>query len=159
MKTSIKTFIIVFAMAMLPACSVQKRADRHIRRAVELCPDLVQMKAHPIDTFLSVPGYTDIARVPIDKVFEDDAIFVGTEHGMITLSMDKTDSTLTVAFSAAPSEIRYRDTVNYSQVVLAKEQKQAKEWSFKNWLATLVCGLCIGAAFILWLLREKQENK
>ena len=159
MKTFVKIAVVLAILVGIPSCSAQKRAERHIRRAVELCPDLVQMKAHPIDTFLSVPGYTDRARVPIEKVFEADAVFVGTDHGMITLAMDKTDSILTVAFSAAPSEIRYQDTVSYSQVVLLKEKKPAKEWSFKNWLATLVCGLCIGAAGIMWLLRGKQENK
>lgn len=159
MKTSIKILFLAVIMAAISACSAQKRAERHIRRAVELCPDLVQMTAHPIDTFLSVPGYTDISRVPLVKVFENDAVFVGTEHGTFALSMDKNDSTLTVSFSADRSEIHYQDTIHHAQVNIPEPKpEERKERSCKGlsvWLFGIIVGMGL---YFYWFKSDKKET-
>lgn len=65
MKTSLKIFLLAVALIVMNGCSAQRRAERLVRRAVALCPELVQVKAHPIDTVLTAPGFADMARVPL----------------------------------------------------------------------------------------------
>lgn len=160
MKNVIKILLMVMTIALMNGCSAQKRAERHIRRAVELCPDLVQMTAHPIDTFLGVPGYTDIARVPMSEVLGPDIFSVETEHGTFTIGLNENDSTFEIGFTADPTEIHYQDTVQHPQVILP-EPEARKERSFK-WLALLLFGVIVGMVLYVYLsyaYLEKPENK
>lgn len=118
MKTSLKIFLLVAALGVMTACSAQKRAERHVRKAVELCPGLVQAKAHPIDTVLTVGPWADCTVVPMGDLAESETLYTATPHGTIVVSLRKADSTLRLGFIAAPQRIRYQDTVSLSQVVV-----------------------------------------
>lgn len=156
MKTSIKIIILAVALAALPACSAQKRAQRHIRRAVELCPELVQLKAHPIDTFLSVPGYTDITRVPMVRIFEEDSVAVKTEHGTIILSTNPSDSTLSVAFQADHQEVHYTDTIRYADVTTIKTKtRRGGSWIE---IAVWLFGVIVGIDLAFCMVRKKKNR-
>ena len=65
MKTLLKTLLLCAALAVMSGCSAQRRAERHVRKAVALCPELVQAKAHPIDTALTVPAWADCTTLPL----------------------------------------------------------------------------------------------
>ena len=119
MKTSLKIFLLPVVLVVMGGCSAQQRAERHVRKAVALCPELVQVKAHHIDTVLTAPGFADMARVPLPQVLAGDTIYTATQHGTVVVSLSDTDSSLRVGFVAAPQEVRYRDTLHYSQVAVS----------------------------------------
>lgn len=118
MKTSLKIILLAAALIVMTGCSAQKRAERHVRKAVSLCPELVQVKAHPIDTVLTVGPWADCTVVPMGDLVAGETLYTATPHGTIVVSLRKADSTLRVGFIAAPQRIRYQDTVSLSQVVV-----------------------------------------
>lgn len=122
MRTSLKTLLLCVALVAMAACSAQKRAERHIRKAVAECPELVQVKAHPIDTVLTAPGFADMVALPLSTVLSFDTLYAATDHGTVVVSLRQSDSALRVGFVAAPREVRYRDTLRYAQVVLHKAE-------------------------------------
>lgn len=143
---------ILVLVLILTGCSAQKRAERHMRKAVALCPELVQLKAHPIDTVLTVPGFADVARVPLPKVLAGDTLYAATDHGTVVVSLSDTDSSLRVGFVAAPQKIRFKDQVEIAQVAI-EPTPQAREKSFWSHFALVLLGLGTGVASCLWLLR------
>ncbi len=161
MRTISKFFIIVIgAVAMAVAtvsCSAQYRAQRHIRRAMELCPELVQMKAYPIDAFLSVPGYTDIARVPMSEVLGSDSFSIETDHGTFNMGFNESDSTFEIGFTADPTEVHYQDTINHNQVVIQPVEDEGV--GFWNGVAIWIFGIGLGVSLAIWLLRNAFKKQ
>lgn len=149
MKTSLKILILTVALAAMVSCSTTRRAERLVRRAVALCPELVQTKAHPIDTVLAVPTYTDWAVVAFPQVLQGDTLFAATDHGTVAVSLCVADSTLSVGFVAAPQEIHYKDTVQYEQVTISPAQKRGG--SFLSHFALALIGLFVGIGLCVWI--------
>lgn len=157
MKTSLKILILTVALATMTACSAQRRAERLIRRAVALCPELVQVKAHQIDTVLTTPVWADCAQVPLPKVLQGDTVFAATDHGTVLVSLCQSDSTLRVGFVAAPQQIRYHDTVELPQVNIepAAPKHGGGFWShFAIWLI----GVFIGMGLFCWLIFNVKKT-
>lgn len=149
MKTLLKTLLLCAALAVMSGCSAQKRAERHVRKAVSLCPELVQTKAHQIDTVLTVGPWTDCTHVPIPCGGE--TFYAPTDHGTVVVSLDQTDGVLRVGFIAAPQRIRYRDTIRYAQVAQALETPKTEPRQRNPWLA-LACwmgGVVVGIVGLL----------
>lgn len=151
MKTSLKIILLASILCVSTACSAQKRAERHIRRAVALCPELLQMNAQQIDTVLTVPGFTDIGAVPLGNVLQGDTLYAATEHGTVVVSVSQSDSSLRVGFVAAPQKIRYSDSVQLPQVTISPQKEE--EGHFWNDMALWVFGIGLGMALCVWLVK------
>lgn len=158
MKPLLKILLLCVALVAMTACSAQKRAERHIRKAVAECPELVQVKAHPIDTLLTVPAFADCATLPLAAVLQYDTLYAATDHGTVVVSLRQSDSALRVGFVAAPREVRWRDTVYYSQVVLpeAEPAPPAKRGGGVAWvLLGVVVAFGTGMALCFRLHRKR----
>lgn len=157
MKPTLKIALLALALAMFAGCSAQRRAERMVRRAVNLCPELVQRQAHPIDIDITAPGWVDHAKFPMANLRRGDTILAATPHGTFAVSMNGADSSLSVGFVAAPTQIHYRDTIHYSQVNITGESpevRRARNWTaFLLWLA----GIGVGAVLILLLTRRNKK--
>lgn len=121
MKTTLKISVFLVALFLLSGFSAQKRAERHIRKAVALCPELVQTTAHPIDTVLTVQGFADATYIPLHDVMSGDTLYKATEHGTFIVNMDKHTNEIRVGFIAAPRSVRLTDTVHYAKLSYTKE--------------------------------------
>lgn len=152
MKTSLKIFLLAVCLVALPACSAQKRAQKHIRKAVALCPELVQTKAHAIDTVLTAPGYADCTLLPMAEVKQGKTVYAPTDHGTVIVKLLPDDSTLRVGFVAAPQPVRYRDTISYSQVVIP-EDSGILQSSGTGWVVagSILLGVVIGFVALIWI--------
>ena len=135
MKRLLKIFVLAMTLVVTASCSAQYRAQRHMRRAIELCPELAQIRTHSIDTLLVVPGYQDIARVPMEN--------------------DQADSTITVGYTADPTEIHYQDTISYTEVIVPPDQDDKAFWKK---ILTWILGVGAGMALTLWLLRYATKK-
>ena len=155
MKTSLKIAVLFVALATMTACSAQRRAERLVRRAVALNPELVQAIAHPFDTVITMPGYADVVELPVREIYRHDTIYAATTHGTVVVSLRQPDSALRVGFVAAPQEIRYRDTLHYTQVAIQQVDEAADEekpgWVY---LVIWILGVGIGAWLIIYLFRN-----
>lgn len=151
MKTSLKIFLLVAALGVMTACSAQKRAERHVRKAVELCPGLVQAKAHPIDTVLTVGPWADCSVVPMGDLVAGETLYTATPHGTIVVSLRKADSTLRLGFIAAPQRIRYQDTVRYAQVIVP-DGTEAEPEAAHVWRGVGLVLLGIVAGFVILIV-------
>lgn len=138
---------ILVLVLILTGCSAQKRAERHMRKAVALCPELVQLKAHPIDTVLTVPGFADVTTVPMEAVLQYDTIYAATDHGTVVVSLSQSDSSLRVGFVAVPQKLNYHDTVRLAQV--AFETKTGESRGTRFWPGFLIWIFVIGVG--LWI--------
>ena len=148
MKTSLKIFLLAVCLATLPACSAQKRAQKHIRKAVALCPELVQTKAHAIDTVLTAPGYADCTLLPMDEVKQGKTVYAPTDHGTVIVRLLPGDTTLRVGFLAAPQPVRYRDTLSYAQVVVP-EGTPSTGTNVWKWIACVLGGVAFGIVMLI----------
>ena len=157
MKTSLKILLLVVAIVVMNGCSAQKRAQRQVRRAVGRCPELVQVKAHLIDTFLTAPTFADVATVPMATVATYDTIYAATPHGTVVVSLSQSDSSLRVGFVAAPQNIHYRDTIEYAQVVIEPKPQSAAVEGFWAYFIAFTSGL--GAVAVLFLLIRFLRKK
>ena len=157
MKTSTKIFLLVVAMALLTGCSTERRASRMVRRAVSLCPELVQMKAHPIDTVLTAPAYTTMAIVPVAEVFTGETVYAATQHGTFVVSVSQSDSSLRVGFVAAPHKVHYQDTIRYPQVIVP-ETLQSRASGFWNSFLWWLAGVGFSLALCVWVLGNILKN-
>jgi hypothetical protein len=151
MKTSLKIFLLAVALAVMPACSAQKRAERHLRKAVALCPELVQVKAHPIDTVLTAPGYADCALFPMSEVLKKTTIYAPTDHGTVIVKLLPDDSTLRVGFVAAPIPVHYQDTISYAQVVAPEGIEKYSGGNAWIWIGCILLGIVIGFVALIWI--------
>lgn len=158
MKTSLKIFLLAAALIVMNGCSAQKRAERHIRKAVALCPELAQVKAHPIDTVLTAPGWADCTHVSLPKLLQGDTLYAATEHGTVVVSLSRSDSSLRVGFVAVPQKIRYKDTLPYRQVVVPESPAYSKG-RFWSSLALWIGGTSFGLALCLWLIGWAVKDK
>lgn len=158
MKTSLKIALLAVALIVMNGCSAQRRAERLVRRAVALCPELVQVKAHPIDTVLTAPGFADMARVPLPQVLSGDTLYAATDHGTVVVSLSQSDSSLRVGFVAAPQKIRYKDQVEIAQVAI-EPTPQARGKAFWSGFALVLLGTGIGAGLIIYLFRNTPTQK
>lgn len=154
MKTSLKIAVLFVALFAMAACSAQRRAERLVRRAVALCPELVQATAHTIDTVLTAPGWADVVAIPLADVATGDTIYAATTHGTVVVSLRQPDSALRVGFVAAPQEIRYQDTVLVPQVVVPDKPKADTNRSLWEGVIVLLLGVVIGAWVIIYLFRN-----
>ena len=128
-----------------------------MRRAVNLCPELVQLKAHTIDTVLTAPAFTDMAVVPLAQVLTADTIYAATDHGTVVVSLRQSDSALRVGFVAAPQQVHYRDTLLYRQVAMP-ESSAYRKGRFWTGLSLWICGIGFGLALCMWLLRYALKD-
>lgn len=148
MKTTLKTVVFLVALVVMSGCSAQKRAERRVRRAVNECPELVQLKAHPIEGTVTAPAFADMALLPLAPVLSYDTLYASTDHGTVVVSLRPSDSALRVGFVAAPREVRYRDTVRYAQVVLPSDQAASRKGS--DFFGDFIVGfLCVAAGFAI----------
>lgn len=156
MKLSLKLFLLAVAIIVMNGCSTQQRAERRVRRAVELCPELVQVKAHHIDTDITVPAFTDRVSVPFGLLLAGDSVTAKTDNGSVTAKIDKETGMLDVTYDANETSVHYSDSVSYSQVVIReKKPDSAGFWSaFSAWIV----GAAIGLSLVLWLLRNALKN-
>lgn len=154
MKTSLKIALLAVALIVMDGCSAQNRAARRVRRAVVECPELVQLKAHPIEGTVTAPAFADMALVPLAPVLACDTLYAATQHGTVVVSLSDTDSSLRVGFVAAPREMHYQDTVRYAQVVLPPAEPQPKHRPILSAIALWLCGIGLGMALCLWLVRK-----
>lgn len=160
MKTSLKILAFVVAMAAMTACSAQKRAERHIRKAVELCPSLVQVKAHAIDTVLTVPGFADCVKLPLSELLAEDTLYAATDHGTVMAHLDLKDRTIRIGFIATPRELHFRDTINYAEVTLVEPttEKKSTFWhDIKTGFFSVLAVFLIG--IILRILKNHKNHK
>lgn len=160
MKTFLKISLLAVAITVLTGCSAQKRAERHMRKAVALCPGMVQVKAHPIDTVLTAPGYADCATVTLADVMEGQTLYKATDHGTVVVKLQPEDSTLCVGFVAAPIPVHYQDTLSYAQVAVAEGMEPENHiGTFWKVLFGVLFGFVIGVVvlFIIALKVKIQE--
>ena len=155
MRNIFKILLFCIAFVMVSGCSAQRRAERKVRRAVELCPELVQMKAHPIDTVLSSPGFTDHAEIPIGAVLVCDSIVARTEHGRLTVRVDREEGTLRTDFTADPQLVSYRDTLYYGQVTV-QPKKSGGGWTSADRISLWICCFLLVVVLAMRFLREKD---
>ena len=151
MKKSLKIAFLAVALVLMTGCSAQRRAERMVRRAVNLCPELVQMKAHPIDTVLTAPAFADMVALHVAKVMSGDTLYAATDHGTVVVSLRQADSVLRVGFIASPQEIHYRDTLRYQQVVV--NTTEAKRTAFWSHVALWLVGIGLGMSLCFFLFR------
>lgn len=156
MKRLLKIFVLAMTLVVTASCSAQYRAQRHMRRAIELCPGLVLKQSHMVDTFLPVPSFTDHAEMPFGAVLLGDTVTANTDHGKVTVIVDREEGLLHMDFSVDEQQIHYSDTVEYSQVVVQEDKTGGNNfWSvFSGWLV----GAAIGIGFALWMLRNALKK-
>lgn len=153
MKTSLKIFLLAAALIVMTGCSAQKRAERHIRKAVALCPELVQLKAHPIDTVLTVPGFADVTTVPMEAILQYDTIYAATDHGTVVVSLSQSDSSLRVGFVAVPQKVSYHDTVRLAQVAFETKTGESHGTRFRDGFLIWTFGIAIVIWIFIYLFR------
>lgn len=131
--------IVALCLAMA-GCSAQRRAQRKVRRAVELCPELVQMKAHHIDTVLTLASLPDGCRLPIAALHQADTLTIRASHGTFTAHADTAE--ISVAYFPDTLSYRYADTVWLPQVVVEPQAKHPERHHWK-----LLAGFVLGVGF------------
>ena len=150
-------FIFLLLSMGLCACNTQRRAQRRIRRITEQCPELVAIRAHPIDTFISLPPVIDSAMMPLEPILEGQTVTVTTDQGTFTASA--TTDSLTVTYEAEPEPIHYEDTVKYAQVVIEEEPKSKKPPNYVWFLIGMVVVLLaiVIAVFVIVIKMVKAS--
>ena len=134
MKT--RLFILFLMSLGLCACDANRRAQRHIRRITERCPELVTVQAHPIDTFIELPPLADSAVMPLAPLLDGQAVKIQTEQGTFTATA--TDDSLTITYEAEPEPVHFSDTLHYSQVVIEAAPEKKKPPAFMWFLLGMV---------------------
>ena len=157
MRTTVK--ILLFCVLISGCCS-QKRAERKLERLVKEYPELLELKARPFEALITVPGYTDLAIMPMRTIANGGTMREETEHGTIVVSMNLEDSTLCVGFVADTQIVCYQDTLRYRQAIVVPEQtKKGILDGFGERLAEWISFLAIGIVVTLYLLRNSLKNK
>lgn len=150
-----KLLLIIAVAVVMNGCCSQKRAERRVLRLAEQYPELVQMKAHPIDTFLGVPVFSDTAKLRL-PVHVGDTFVESTPHGTFTAFIDDDDTTkLQVIFESNPTELHYQDTIHYSQVVVSPEA----EAGGRGWRALLWFFLGVATIIAAFFVMVKLDMK
>lgn len=141
-----RTLAIVVLCLAMAGCSAQRRAERHIRRAVELCPEWVQTTARPIDTVFTLASPPDSCLLPIAPLMNGHTITVSGQNGTFTAHADT--SAIAVAYRPDTLSYRYTDTVWLPQVTVAETETPAKRQGAWHtaWLAAF--GVVLGFALL-----------
>ena len=139
-------FLLLVSMALC-ACDAKRRAKRRIRRIVERCPELLNVQAHPIDTFIPLPPVVDSAVMPLAPLLDGQAVKIQTEQGTFTATA--TNDSLTVTYEAEQEPIHYEDTLRYSQVVIEEPPPSKKPPNILWILLGMVIVLAGILAFVL----------
>ena len=130
-------FLMMLSVSLvLCACDAKRRAQRRIRRITEQCPELLNVQAHPIDTFIELPPLADTAVMPLAPLLDGQAVKIQTEQGTFTATA--TDDSLTVTYEAEPEPIHYSDTLHYQQVVIEAAPEKKKPPAFMWFLLGMV---------------------
>lgn len=158
MKSTLKILLFFVIIVLMNGCCSQRFAERRIRRMVERYPELVQLKQRTIDTFLMVPGYTDNTIIPMSAIASGETVCEATDHGTFTVTVNHDDSTVSIGFVADTQAVRYQDTVNYRQIVIAPE-KEGWFDGFGDRISEWIAFLFIGMAIAVYLLRNALKNK
>lgn len=140
-----RTLAIVVLCLAMAGCSAQKRAEKHLRRAVELCPELTQMTARPIDTVFTLASPPDSCLLPIAPLMNGHTITIDGQNGTFTAHADT--SAIAIAYRPDTLSYRYTDTVWLPQVVVAEPETPAKpeiHWGAWAFWAVLVAALLRG---------------
>ena len=140
-----RTLAIVVLCLAMAGCSAQKRAEKHLRRAVELCPELAQMTARPIDTVLTLASPPDSCLLPIAPLIGGHTLTIDGQNGTFTAHADT--SAIAIAYRPDTILYRYTDTVWLPQVVVAETETPAKRkihWGAWAFWAVLVAALLRG---------------
>ena len=141
-----RSVIALLALCLAMAgCSAQRRAERHLRRAVELCPELAQMTARPIDTVFTLASPPDSCLLPIAPLIGGHTITINGQNGTFTAHADT--SAIAVAYRPDTLSYRYTDTVWLPQVVVTETAPPAKRkihWGAWAFWAVLVAALLRG---------------
>lgn len=157
MKTPLKIILLAVALIVMSGCSAQRRAQRHVRKAVALCPELVQVKAHAVDTVLTVKPWADATTMQLTEVMSGDTLYRATDHGTFIVSHNRKNGEVRIGFLAAPQKLHYRDTLQYAQVVVPKSMANPRHRVWAEWAAWLI-GVAMGVAFAVWLLRNALKR-
>lgn len=156
MKTLLKISLLAVALTVLTGCSAQRRAERHVRKAVELCPELAQVKSHLVDTALTVPSWSDCTVMRMPSMGE--TLYAPTRHGTFIVKARNADSLL-LGFVAAPQELHYRDTISFTEVSLpATETGQTDDGGVWKWIFCFFFGITVGFV-ILFMIALKANIK
>lgn len=134
----LRTVAIVALYLAMAGCSVQRRAERHLRRAVELCPELMQTKAHPIDTVFTLASPPDSCLLPIAPLIGGHTITINGQNGTFTAHADT--SAIAIAYRPDTILYRYTDTVWLPRVVVEGRGETEQDEDRNMWLMLLVCG-------------------
>ena len=139
-------FLLLVSMALC-ACDAKRRAQRRIRRIVERCPELLNVQAHPIDTFIPLPPVVDSAVMPLAPLLDGQAVKIQTEQGTFTATA--TNDSLTVTYEAEQEPIHYADTLHFQQVVIEEPPPSKKPPNFLWVLLGMVIVLAGILAFVM----------
>lgn len=123
----------------LAGCGTQKRAERHLRRAVALWPELVQMKAHHIDTVFTVNLEVDHCTLPLATMLTGATIQTHTEQGTFVAYIEH--DSLEVSYEADPVEVVFQDTIQFQQI--APETPKKTHGTFWSTLAKIIFGFAL----------------
>lgn len=134
-----RTLAIVVLCLAMAGCSAQKRAEKHLRRAVELCPELAQMTARPIDTVFTVSLEVDRCTIPLAPMLTGDTIRTRTEQGTFVTYIGH--DSLEVSYEANPVEVVFQDTIQFKQIT-PKTPKKTHE-TFCSTLAKIIFGFAL----------------
>lgn len=141
-RRTLATVALCLAMA---GCSAQRRAERHLRRAVELCPEWVQPQARPIDTVFTLASPPDSCLLPIAPLMNGHTVTVSGQNGTFTAHADT--SAIAVAYRPDTLSYRYTDTVWLPQVAVTETETPAKRkihWGAWAFWTVLVAALLRG---------------
>ena len=141
-----RTLAIVVLCLAMAGCSAQKRAEKHLRRAVELCPELTQMTARPIDTVFTLASPPDSCLLPIAPLIGGHTITINGQNGTFTAHAD----TSAIAISYRPDTIlyRYTDTVWLPQVTVTETAPPAKRQGAWRTACLAAFGVVLGFALL-----------
>lgn len=140
-----RTLAIVVLCLAMAGCSAQKRAEKHLRRAVELCPEWVQPQAHPIDTVFTLASPPDSCLLPIAPLMNGHTVTVSGQNGTFTAHADT--AAIAIAYRPDTLSYRYTDTVWLPQVAVAETETPAKRripWDAVAFWAVLVAAMLRG---------------
>ena len=146
---------ILIIVLLLGGCRSVKRAERRIRRIAEDYPELVQMKAHPIDTFLAVPVKADIAVLPILSIITGEIVKKKTPSGTFTAQLE--GDSLLIAYTSGKDSIRYIDTIRYSQVVVSSGRQESERREMAR-QAIIAFGVFLGGCFLYEMLMKRRNR-
>lgn len=140
---------------LLVGCRSVKLAERRVRRIAYDYPELVQVRAHTIDTFFAVPVKADIASLPMRYIETGSTVKKETPSGKFTVQLD--GDSLMVAYTSAADTIRFRDTLHYAQVVVGSGTKEKARRKTMTGALIAFGFLVVGSLFSSVLIKQKNK--